>query len=187
MSNSFCPVATPAILAQENKLWLCQIKFRIQARQVRKAHVDAHYTLGLFRYQREFAIRYREYCTFVSMDDKHRVKFGEPEYPVAGVERGKQVLLTATKTLAVADHDFTKTPSVTFIITIPDCILGSFYTGRVFVGVKENIFQPSSPIGHMAELQGACVLLMLTIHYYCSTLMLVQITGLPTPLCKFHW
>jgi len=132
------------------------IKLMIQARQFRKAHVDT-YALAVFRYQREFSIRYREYCTFVSMDDKHTIKVGEPEYRVAGVERGKQVLVTSSKKLAVADHDFTKfslTPSVSFIITIPDSILGSFYTGRVFVGLKENAFQPSFPICHIAELEG---------------------------------
>ena len=60
------------------------------------------------------------------------------------------------KKLVVADHDFTKfslMPSVSFIIIIPDSILGSFYTERVFVGLKENAFQPSSPIRHMPELQ----------------------------------
>lgn len=133
------------------------IKFMIQARQFRKAHIDAHYASALFRYQREFAIRYREYCTMVSMDDKHVVKVGEPEYPVAGVERGKQVLVTSAKKLAVADHDFTKfslTPSVSFLINTPEKITESFYTGRVFVGLKDNVFQPSSPIRHMTELKG---------------------------------
>ena len=152
----FWPRRTNCGFAKHQKGRL-HIKFMIQARQFRKAHVDAHYASALFRYRREFSIRYREYCTFVSMDDKHTIKVGEPEYPVAGVERGKQVLVTSSKKLAVADHDFTKfslTPSVSFIITIPDSILGSFYTGRVFVGLKENAFQPSSPIRHMAELEG---------------------------------
>lgn len=37
-------------------------------------------------------------------------------------------------------------------MNIPESITGSFYTGRVFVGLKENASQPSSPIRHMAEL-----------------------------------
>lgn len=93
----------------------------------------------------------------VSMDDKHTIKVGEPDYPVAGVERGKQVLVTSAKKLAVADDDFTKfslTPSVSFLINIPESITESFYTGRVFVGLKENAFHPSSPIRHMTELKG---------------------------------
>ena len=132
-----------------------RIKFMIQARQFRKAHVDAHYASALFRYLKEFAVRYRQHCLMVCMDDKHTVKVGEPNYPVAGAERGKQVLVTSSKTFAVADHDFTKfslTPSVHFLVEIPESMDGSFYTGRVHVGLKENAFQPSSPIRHMAEL-----------------------------------
>ena len=133
------------------------IKFMIQARQFRKAHIDSHYASALFRYLREFAVCYRSHCTMVSMDDKHTVKVGEPDYPVAGAERGKQVLVSLTKKLVVADHDFTKfslTPSVSFLISIPESITQSFYSGKVFVGLKENCFQPSSPIHHMTELKG---------------------------------
>ena len=55
----------------------------------------------------------------------------------------------------VADHDFTKfsiTPSVTLSIDIPDTIEGSFYRGQVYVGIKENSFEPSSALRHMSEL-----------------------------------
>lgn len=89
------------------------------------------------------------------MDDKHTVKVGEPNCPVAAVERGKQVLVSHTISLQVADHDFTKfsmTPSVCFFVNIPENITDSFYTGDVYVGLKENAFQPSSPIRHMTEL-----------------------------------
>lgn len=90
------------------------IKFMIQARQFR---VDSHYASALFRYQREFAVRYRCYTTFASLDDKHTVKIGEPGYPLAACERGKQVLVSLKTKFR--DHDFSKfsfTPSVAFII-----------------------------------------------------------------------
>lgn len=131
-----------------------QIKFMVQARQFRKVHIDSHYASALFRYLREFAC---DYSTLVSMDDKHVVKVGEPGYPVAGIERGKQVLVSPSMKLTVGDHDFTKfslTPSVSVLIDIPESITGSFYSGKVFVGLKENAFQPSSPIRHMTELEG---------------------------------
>ena len=66
----------------------------VQARQFRKTHVDSHYASALYRYQREFSVKYRDYTTFISQDDKHSVKVGEPEYPVAAVERGKAANLT---------------------------------------------------------------------------------------------
>ena len=168
-----CPNGTPIPSIQ----WLCQqfwprrlncgfakhqkgrllIKFMVQARQFRKKHVDCHYASALYRYLREFTILYHDYSTLVSMDDKHVVKVGEPGYPVAGIERGKQVLVAPGKKFAVGDHDFTKfsmSPSVSFLIDIPENITDSFYSGRVFVGLKENAFQKSSPIRHATELEG---------------------------------
>ena len=34
------------------------------------------------------------------------------------------------------------TPSVHFVVNVPTSIDGSFYTGQVLVGLKENAFQP---------------------------------------------
>ena len=56
----------------------------------------------------------------------------------------------------VADHDFTKspiTPSVHLVIDIPESIEGSFYRGQVHVGIKENVFEPSSTWRHATELK----------------------------------
>lgn len=58
------------------------------------------------------------------MDDKHRVKVGEPHYPVAAAERGKKVLVSRGTSFEVADHDFTKfslVPSVSLVVDIPTC------------------------------------------------------------------
>lgn len=117
--------------------------------------MDSHYASTLFRYEREFAIQYRAFTTFVCQDDKHTIKVGEPGYPVAAVERGKQVLVGLNQKLVVGDHDFTKlslVPSVNFIVNIPDSIEGTFYSGKVFVGLKNSAFQNSSPICHATEL-----------------------------------
>ena len=56
--------------------------------------------------------------------------------------------------MAASDHDFTKlslTPSVTFFISIPNDISGSFYDGQVFVSYKDTVFEPSTAIRHSAE------------------------------------
>lgn len=132
-----------------------KLKFMIQARQFRKSHEDCHYASALFRYEKMFAIKYREHVDFICMDDKHTCKVGEPGYPVAAVERGKQVIVGKDKIMAVGDHDFTKisiTPSVTFCVDIPEDIEGSFYRGKVFVGLKGNCFEASSPLRHITEL-----------------------------------
>ena len=100
-------------------------------------------------------VRFRKFSTFVCMDDKHHCKVGEPGHPVAAVERGKRVIVKEDKVFAVSDHDFTKfsvIPSVTMVLEIPDSINGSFYRGQVYVGVKDLILEPSSPLRHITEL-----------------------------------
>ena len=97
-----------------------KLKFMLQARQFREWHVDCRYASALFRYEKEFAIKYKQYVDFVAMDDKHTCKVGEPDFPVAAVERGKEVIAARSPSFQVADHDFTKvsvTPSVTMLIT----------------------------------------------------------------------
>ena len=64
-----------------------QVKFMVQARQLRKWYEDAHYCAALFRYLKEFSIRYKSIADLVFLDDKHRCKVGEPGMPVAAVER----------------------------------------------------------------------------------------------------
>ena len=130
-----------------------KLKVMIQARQFREWHVDCHYASAVIHYVKEFAIKYKQYVDFVAMDDKHTCKVGEPDFPVAAVERGKEVIVARSQSFQVANHDFTKlsvTPSVTMLINIPDDIEGTFYDSQIHIGVKENCFQPS--FRHITEL-----------------------------------
>ena len=63
-----------------------KIRFMIQQRQFRKQHPDQHYAAAVFRYEREYACMFRQHCAFLSIDDKHRIKVGEPNFPVAAAE-----------------------------------------------------------------------------------------------------
>jgi hypothetical protein len=131
------------------------LKFMVQIRQLRVDHIDSHYASAIFRYLKELAIKFKESTWLVFMDDKHRCKVGEPGFPVAAVERGKQVVVTKNEIFAVADHDFTKCsliPSVTMICDIPNNIEDSFYKGKVKIGLKDAIFQGSSSLRYMTEL-----------------------------------
>jgi hypothetical protein len=131
------------------------LKFMVQTRQLRAYHMDTHYASALFRYEKEFAVKFREITNLVFLDDKHRCKVGEPGFPVAAVDRGKKVVVSKDTTFVVADHDFTKTgiiPSVAMICNIPESINGDFYAGNVHIGLKDPIFQPSSPLRHATEL-----------------------------------
>ena len=126
----------------------------VKARQFWNNHIDCYYASALWRYQKEFAIKFWDHSLFVCQDDKHVVKVGEPGMPVAAVERGKSVLVATDVVYAVADHDFCKlslTPSVTLQANIPESIDGSFYEGKVSISLKENCFEPSSNLRHLAE------------------------------------
>ena len=131
------------------------VKFMVQSRQLRKSHDNAHYCAALFRYEREQAILLRDNSMFACLDDKHRIPVGEPGYPVASVERGRRVIVSRNTDFLVADHDFTRfsiVPSVTLFVDIPDEISESWYTGQVYVTLKEGSMEPSSPLRHATEL-----------------------------------
>ena len=115
----------------------------VQARQFRNDHEDSHYAAAVFRYQRELSVMFRQHSTFHCMDDKHRVKVEEPNYPVAAAERGRRVLVCRNESFQVADHDFTKfsiVPSVVLSVDIPEDVSGLWYRGQVHVGLKEGCF-----------------------------------------------
>ena len=82
----------------------------------------------------EYAIRVRDHCLFISIDDKHKVQIGETDFPVATAEHGRRVPVQSDEVFRVANHDFIKIgliPSVVFIINfIPDKISGSWYHGK---------------------------------------------------------
>ena len=150
----FCPKNPHAKVASQYR---CQfdVKMMVQKRQFRRDYIDSHYSAAVFRYMREFAIRFRHSSVFASLDDKHRIKVGEPNYPVAAAERGRRVIVAEKRVFEVGDHDFTKfsiIPSVSFIIAIPEVIEGSWYEGEVFVGYKDAVFEPSSALRHVTEL-----------------------------------
>ena len=64
----------------------------------------------------------KAHCNFLSIDDKHKIKTGEPGFPVAAAERGKRVIVSRTASFEVGDHDFTRmgiVPSVCLLIDVP--------------------------------------------------------------------
>ena len=69
----------------------------------------------------EYSVKNRDLVTLVFLDNKHKVKCGEPSYPVAAAERGKKVIVGENQIMAVGDHDFTKftlIPSVDVLVNL---------------------------------------------------------------------
>ena len=169
--SKMCPEGTPIPSNQWVRLQFCPknprtkaasqfrkrlpIKMVVQKRQFHQEHIDSHYCAAIYRYLREYAVMFRDMSVFACMDDKHRIKVGEPGVPVAAAERGRRVLVSLSDTFKVCDHDFTKfslIPSVTLLLDIPSSIEGSWYDGQVYVGFKDAIYEPSSCLRHSAEL-----------------------------------
>ena len=69
----------------------------IQQCQFHKQHPDQPFAAALFRYQREFALKFRDYSGFICLDDKHRIKIREPGFPIAAAECGRRVLFSMAK------------------------------------------------------------------------------------------
>jgi len=81
----------------------------------------------------------RRFVVFVCQDDKHRVTVGDPGFPLAAVECGRHVLIHTLTNLQAGDHDFSAvliTPSVKFMVSIPEKFSGSWYTGEINVLLK---------------------------------------------------
>ena len=89
-------------------------------------------------------MRFRHFSCFVCLDDKHKIKVGEPHCPLAAAECGKIVLVCGGVTFEVSDHEFSKfsiVPSVSPFVDIPSEISGSWYHGQVNVNLKEGAFE----------------------------------------------
>ena len=54
------------------------LQFKIQSRQLRSSHQDDHYCAALFKYIRQYAVKFKKLVSFLCVDDKAKVDFGEP-------------------------------------------------------------------------------------------------------------
>lgn len=89
------------------------------------------------------------------MDDKAKVPIGEPGTPESSTSHDKRVLMKNTSIQSSSDHNYhfaSLTPSVHLICDIPDVATKSFYTGQIYVGIKDSIFEGSNPIRHIVEM-----------------------------------
>lgn len=71
------------------------------------------------------------------------------DFPIAAVDRGREVIVSLKETFCVGDHDFSKfslIPSVILLIDIANSMEESWYTGEVHIGIKDAVFEPSSAV-----------------------------------------
>ena len=112
-----------------------KLKYMVMACQFRAKHVDSHYASVIWRYQKEFCIRYANYTKLLCQDDKHVIKIGEP-----GPHGHRSDMRSGWPWL----HE-------NVIKIYQRKIEESFYMGQVYVGFKENCFQSSTCLRHLTE------------------------------------
>ncbi|PKC57243.1 hypothetical protein RhiirA1_472800 [Rhizophagus irregularis] len=83
------------------------VKYKMQSRLLQKSSENEHYCHMIFKYEREFNIKYQDYAYFISADDKHKVPIGE-DIPVSTGVHNKKTLAPAEGEITAADHNFTK-------------------------------------------------------------------------------
>lgn len=65
------------------------LQFKIQTCQLQSSHVDEHYCCAIFKYMRQYAMEFKDLVTFLCVDDKSKVDFGEPGQAVSSGVHGK--------------------------------------------------------------------------------------------------
>ena len=131
------------------------LKYSVQQRLLRIQHMDSNYCRQQFSLLKSFAVKWKDFSIFQSLDDKAIVPVGNPEQPVStGVHSHHGAIVANENRVVALDHDFHVAgivPSVYFAVSIPESIHDSFYRGSVHVTVKDKVFEPSSPLRHSAE------------------------------------
>ncbi len=89
------------------------------------------------------------------MDDKAKIPIGEPGTPEAATSHGRKAISLNGVNLEASDHNYhsvSMTPSVHLLCDIPESASESFFSGQIYVGVKDSVFDGSDPLRHMVEL-----------------------------------
>ena len=144
---------------------------KVQTRCLRKKHEDAHFCLALARNCKTAGVEEnqlaeaagKQYTVKVGHgDDKCKISYGPPGHFVSATARGHAgggahgSLVREREILAALDHDHYKdgslTPSVMLFGGIPDHPGDSWYSGQVYVNLRDSVFDGSEPYLHAANL-----------------------------------
>lgn len=129
------------------------VQYKIQKRQLRNFHMDAHFCNAQFKYLKLRAIELQDKVVLLCSDDKAKVPFGEPGVAVSTAVCGKKSIVPTATSLVAMDHDMNKgslTPSVNLLCEIPSSIDMSFVRGKVFTAVNDSVLQSANPFRHAA-------------------------------------
>ena len=146
---------------------------KVQTRNLRKWHEDAHWCLVHHKYAKQMVVEIRDILALLGihdvvipahLDDKCKIPLGAPDTPLASTARAhvgggtRGVLAFKSQEVAAMDHDVHKqgsiTPSVSLIGDVPADAADSWYAGAIHVNLRDSVFEGSDPMLHMANLLG---------------------------------
>ena len=108
-----------------------------------------------FRNLKSWCVVNKENITLICMDDKAKIPVGQPGTPEAATSHMQKAWTAKGVTLESSDHNYhaiNLTPSVNLLCEIPEDVTGSFYTGQIYVGIKDAVFEASDRLRHVVEL-----------------------------------
>ena len=143
------------------------MRFVMQARNLREKNPDAYYVACIKKYARSMMIVVKKklkeipenkndsFCVvYTSSDDKHVINVGEPGYPLTPGTRQKPAISSSDESKHNAgDHDtsckFMIQPTVKLDIDIPEKYEEGWYRGQVLFNNHDTVFNPSSHFRHL--------------------------------------
>lgn len=84
------------------------VQYKIQKRQLKIFHMDAHFCNAQFKYLKLRAIELQDKLVLLCSDDKAKVPFGESGAAVSTAVRGKKSIVPTAASLVGMDHDMNK-------------------------------------------------------------------------------
>ena len=115
-----------------NYMGKVKVKYMVQQHNICKSHNDKGYCSAIYKYLCEQIVTHKDHAAFVSIDDKNRIKIGEPNCPITAATKGKRVLVVTNQLLQAADHDISTisvTLTVMILYHIPADVEDSWYLG----------------------------------------------------------
>ena len=97
----------------------------------------------------------KENTTIICIDDKAKTPVGQPGTPKVATSHIQKAWTAKDVTLESSDHNYhavNQTPSVHLVFEIPENVTSSFYTGQIYVGIKDAVFKASDPFRYVVKL-----------------------------------
>ena len=113
-----------------------------------------------FKYARQIANRFNEHSTFISNNNKNKIKVRKPDYPISAVRRAKNIWVRNKYAGQLAGHNFssmTIIPTVALMNGIPPNVDDSCYRGHPPVILKMTATETLKALTNAAELEDVLI------------------------------